>query len=297
VWQQLTIQIRSADAELLENELLAAGAVSISYLDAEDQPVFQEEPGSTPLWDNSVLLALFEQDHDLSELLTVLRANTSIANAAQLEIERIEDQAWERAWMDDFKPIQFGNKLWVCPSWQSAPDPDAVNILMDPGLAFGSGSHNTTSLCLQWLEQAELNDKTLIDFGSGSGILAIAAALLGAKEVIAVDNDPQAVLATLDNSQRNGLDLDSFHTYLPDAFAGAFAGRHADIVIANILAAPLIDLAEQLAGLLHTGGALVLSGLLHDQVDAVSVAYSEWIDFEPAVQDEDWVRLVGTRKG
>lgn len=296
MWQQLTIQVRSADVEPLEQELLEAGAVSITYLDAEDQPVFQEEPGSTPLWDNSILLALFEQDKNLDALLQHLRQHPAIGNAATLTVEQIKDQAWERSWMESFQPIKFGDRLWVCPSWQKPPDPEAINILMDPGLAFGSGSHNTTALCLQWLEQADLAGKRVIDFGCGSGILAIGAALLGAAEVYAIDNDPQAVLATLDNSQRNGLDLTHFHTYLPDAFAAAFANQQADVLIANILAAPLIELASHFAELLGPGGELVLSGLLDDQIEDVSAAYRAWFDLQPATLDADWVRLSGTRK-
>lgn len=296
MWQQLTIRVRSADAEPLEDELLAAGAVSISYLDAEDQPVFQEEPGSTPLWDNSVLLALFEQDTILDELLERLRDNSAIANAATLAVEQVKDQAWERSWMESFQPIQFGKNLWVCPSWQEPPEPAATNILMDPGLAFGSGSHNTTALCLQWLEQAELQGKTVIDYGCGSGILAIGAALLGAERVIAVDNDPQAVLATLDNSQRNGLDLSHFHTYLPEALPESLFETPADILIANILAAPLIELAPHFMKLLSVNGKLVLSGLLDTQIEDVMAAYSQWIEFSAPTLDAEWVRLDGTRK-
>ncbi len=296
MWQQLTIRVRSADAEPLEEELFAAGAVSISYLDAEDQPVFQEEPGSTPLWDNSVLLALFQQDTNLDSLLATLRQHPAIANADTLAIEQVEDQAWERSWMDSFAPIQFGNRLWVCPSWQEPPDPEATNILMDPGLAFGSGSHNTTALCLQWLEQTDLTGKTVIDYGCGSGILAIGAALLGASTIIAVDNDPQAVLATLDNSQRNGLDLEHFHTYLPEAIPDSLIAQPADILIANILAAPLVELAGRFRELLLPGGKLVLSGLLDTQIDDVMAAYANWVEFNTPTLDAEWVRLDGIRK-
>lgn len=296
MWQQLTIQVRSADAEPLEEELLEAGAASISYLDAEDQPVFQEEPGSTPLWDNSVLLALFEQDKQLDPLLERLRLNPAITNADSLSIEKVEDQAWERSWMTDFQPIKFGDNLWVCPSWQPPPEPTATNILMDPGLAFGSGSHNTTALCLEWLEKADLKDKKLIDYGCGSGILAIGAALLGAGDIIAVDNDPQAVLATLDNSQRNGLDLEHFHTYLPEALPQTLFDQPADILIANILAAPLIELAGHFAKLVAPAGKLVLSGLLAEQIDEVTAAYTDCFDMAEPKLDGDWVRLDGIRK-
>lgn len=292
MWQQLTIRVRSADAEPLEQELLEAGAVSISYLDAEDQPVFQEEPGSTPMWDNSVLLALFESGQDLTALLKQLNSNSAIANADSLAVEQLEDQHWERSWMQDFQPMQFGRRLWICPSWQDPPHSDAVNILMDPGLAFGSGSHNTTALCLRWLDSMNLTDCHVIDYGCGSGILAIAAAKLGAARVDAVDNDPQAILATLDNSQRNQVSLEQLHAWLPEAYPGA----KADILIANILAKPLMELADLFAGLVHPGGHLVLSGLLEDQIDEVSSHYQQTFDLEAPACEEDWVRLVGRRK-
>lgn len=290
MWQQLTIRVRSADAEPLEQTLLDHGAVSISYLDAEDQPVFQEEPGSTPLWDNSVLLALFSAEIDLDPLLEQLSRNPALSDQPQLE--RLEEQAWERAWMADFQPRQIGSRLWVCPSWLPPPDPDAITVLMDPGLAFGSGSHNTTELCLKWLAQADVRDKVVIDYGSGSGILAIAAAKLGAAEVHAVDNDPQAILATLDNCQRNGVSLDLLHAYLPEALPPV----QADILIANILAAPLMALAEHFASLLKPGGQLVLSGLLDTQAEQVAACYRQQFQVAAPVLATDWVRLDAVRK-
>ncbi len=292
MWQQLTLRVRSADAEPLEQQLLEAGAVSISYLDAEDQPVFQEEPGSTPLWDLSILLALFEADHDLSTVLGTLKSNPQILNGDSLQIEKLEDQAWERSWMQDFKPMQFGRRLWICPSWETAATDDAITIMMDPGLAFGSGTHPTTGLCLEWLDQADLQGLDVIDYGCGSGVLAIAAALLGARQVIAVDNDPQAILATIDNSQRNDISLEQLHAYLPEALP-ALQG---DVLLANILAAPLQQLAGHFANLLKPGGRLVLSGLLENQIDEVAAAYAgQFTLAEPAIEG-DWVRLDGVRK-
>ena len=292
MWQQLTIRVRSADAEPVEQTLLDHGAVSISYLDAEDQPVFQEEPGSTPLWDNSVLLALFDADAKLARLLDQLRHNPAISNADTLTVEQLEDQAWERAWMADFQPLRIGERLWVCPSWLPPPDPSAVTVLMDPGLAFGSGSHHTTELCLKWLDQTDVSGKTIIDYGSGSGILAIAAAKLGAARVSAVDNDPQAILATLDNCQRNGVSLETLHAYLPDALPET----RADILIANILAAPLMALADHFAALLKPGGHLVLSGLLETQAEQVAACYRDQFEVAAPVVASDWVRLDAVRK-
>lgn len=292
MWQQLTIRVRSADAEPLEQQLLEAGAVSISYLDAEDQPVFQEEPGSTPMWDNSVLLALFESGQDLHALLNHLKSNPAVANADTLTVEELQDQHWERSWMQDFQPMQFGQRLWICPSWQEPPDADAVNILMDPGLAFGSGSHNTTGLCLRWLDSMDLTGTHVLDYGCGSGILAIAAAKLGAARVDAVDNDPQAILATLDNSQRNQVSLDKLHAWLPDAYPGTTT----DILIANILAKPLMELADLFAKLVRPGGHLVLSGLLEEQIPEVSSHYAQAFELEAPACEDGWVRLTGHRK-
>ena len=295
-WQQLKIQIISEHVDFIEPQLLAAGAVSITYLDAEDQPVFQEELDSTPLWDSLVLCALFEEDTELGELLNWLGDNASIVNRAGLELEKIEDQAWERSWMDNFSAMQFGEKLWICPSWQEPPDPSATNIMLDPGLAFGSGSHATTALCLQWLATQDLQSKNIVDYGCGSGILAIAAALLGAQSVQGVDNDPQAVLATNDNCERNGLLPGRVGTFLPEEYDSVSTPESVDILLANILAAPLLSLASKFASLVNPKGCIVLSGLLADQADAITEVYSEWFEMSAAVQREDWIRLSGIKR-
>ena len=292
MWQQLTLHARSEDCEELEDKLLTQGAVSITYLDAEDQPVFQEEPGSTPMWDNTVLLALFTEDTDLTFILAALRNEEKILNREQLTAEPLADQAWERSWMDSFQPMRFGKRLWICPSWQSPPEPEAVNLFIDPGLAFGSGTHHTTAMCLTWLDSADVAGKTLIDYGCGSGVLALAAALLDAKVVHAVDNDPQAILATRDNAQRNSIAAARIPTYLP----AELPDMQADILLANILAAPLQLLAATFAQLLKPGGQLVLSGLLTTQIDDVTAAYQSWVDFAAPVIDADWVCLTGTRR-
>ena len=295
-WQQLKIQIIPEHVDFIEPQLLAAGAVSITCLDAEDQPVFQEELDSTPLWDSLVLCALFEEDTELGELLSWLGGNASIVNRASLEIEKIEDQAWERSWMDNFSAMQFGEKLWICPSWQEPPDSSATNIMLDPGLAFGSGSHATTALCLQWLATQDLQGKDTVDYGCGSGILAIAAALLGAQSVQGVDNDPQAVLATNDNCERNGLLPGRVGTFLPAEYDSMSTPESVDILLANILAAPLLSLASKFASLVKPHGSIVLSGLLAEQADAITEVYSEWFEMSAAVQREDWIRLSGIKR-
>ena len=290
-WQQLKIQIAPEQIKSVEQRLLDQGALSVTYLDAEDQPVFQKEPGSTPLWDNTSLVSLFDKKTDLEELLDWLTAHPAVNNKSKLKIETIQDQEWERTWMADFHPMQFGEKLWICPSWKNPPDPDAVNIMLDPGLAFGSGTHATTALCLKWLEAAAVKDAKIIDYGCGSGVLAIAAALLGAHKVHAVDNDPQAIAATVDNSFRNEISDNIITAYLPEALPEL----QADILLANILAEPLMDLAAKFAQLVRPGGNVVLSGLMEDQVKSVMASYRRWFDMDEPVQDQEWVLISGTR--
>ena len=250
-WQQLKIQIIPEHVDFIEPQLLAAGAVSITYLDAEDQPVFQEELDSTPLWDSLVLCALFEEDTELGELLSWLGGNASIVNRASLEVEKIEDQAWERSWIDNFSAMRFGQ---------------------------------------------DLQGKDTVDYGCGSGILAIAAALLGAQSVQGVDNDPQAVLATNDNCERNGLLPGRVGTFLPEEYDSMSTPESVDILLANILAAPLLSLASKFASLVKPKGSIVLSGLLAEQADAITEVYSEWFEMSAAVQREDWIRLSGIKR-
>lgn len=292
-WQQLKIQLRSDLIDPLERHLLANGAISISYLDAENQAIFQLEPGSTPLWDNSYLLCLFDETADLEALLQWLRQHPAVINKRSLQVEVLEDQDWERSWMQDFKAMQFGDKLWICPSWQTPPDSDSINIMLDPGLAFGSGSHATTSMCLRWLAQAQLEGSEVIDYGCGSGVLAIAAALLGASRVHGVDNDPQAIVATLDNSHRNNIDDAVLSACLPEALPQ----MQADILLANILAEPLLQLAEKFSLLLKPGGKIVLSGLLREQADTLLNTYARWFVMDTPAMEMEWVRLSGTRCG
>ena len=290
-WQQIKVNTTPQHSDAIENSLLDFGAVSISFLDAEDQAVFQLEPGGTILWEATVVVALFEKKTDLAACIQSLSSDERVTNQQSLLIEKIEDQDWERAWMDDFNAMQFGSKLWICPSWQTPPEPDAVNIMLDPGMAFGSGTHDTTSLCLQWLEQADLNNAIVIDYGCGSGVLAIAAILLGAKQALGVDNDPQAVLATVDNSARNNLEKSVIGAYLPDQLPSV----QADVLMANILCAPLLELSSLLASLVKSNGSIVLSGILEDQADKIIEQYSQWFDLAPPAIEDGWVRIDGLR--
>tara|TARA_Y100000034_G_scaffold60540_1_gene73543 strand:- start:587 stop:1465 length:879 start_codon:yes stop_codon:yes gene_type:complete len=290
-WLQLRLAITPEQAPTLEDQLLELGAVSVTFMDAEDQPIFEPDLGTTPLWSNTHLLALFEADTDPEALLQHLR----LLWQAQLpphELEKIEDQDWERSWMDNFHPMRFGERLWIVPSWHAAPEPDAVNLLLDPGLAFGTGTHPTTSLCLQWLDAQQLQGKTLIDFGCGSGILAIAGLLLGAEHAVGTDIDIQALEASRDNAQRNQVADDRFDLYLPEQMPDT----PADVLVANILAGPLVSLAPRLASLVKPGGLLALSGILAEQTDEILQAYRDDFELDPVANQEGWIRVSGRRR-
>lgn len=296
-WLQIKVKTSPEQAEHYEDLLLAAGCAAVTYQDAEDQPIFEPDLGTTPLWSKTVVTGLFAAEHDLQETLDLLhQAQQQIdPQATELPVfkaEILEDKDWEREWMESYHPMQFGQRLWVCPSWREAPDPDAVNMMLDPGLAFGTGTHPTTALCLEWLDSQNLDDQLVVDYGCGSGILGIAALLLGAREVTAVDIDPQALTATRDNLNRNNLAEERLQVYLPAATPGV----QADTLVANILAGPLVSLAPTLEALVRPGGKLLLSGLLTEQADEVSAAYSQWFDMEPAVEKDGWIRLTGVKR-
>ncbi|MCL6690898.1 50S ribosomal protein L11 methyltransferase [Pseudomonas sp. R3.Fl] len=290
-WVQVRLAISPEQAPTYEDALLEVGAVSVTFMDAEDQPIFEPDLGTTPLWTHTHLLALFEDGTDEAALLAHLQLLTG-GELPQHQVEVVEDQDWERSWMDNFKPMRFGRRLWIVPSWHEAPEPEAVNLLLDPGLAFGTGTHPTTALCLEWLDGQELAGDTVLDFGCGSGILAIAALLLGAKRALGTDIDPQALEASRDNATRNGIDPALFPVYLP---ADLPAGQ-ADVVVANILAGPLVSLAGQLTSLVKPGGRLALSGILAEQAEEVRAAYADAFELEPTAEREGWVRISGRRR-
>jgi ribosomal protein L11 methyltransferase len=290
-WLQVRLAITPEQAETYEDALLGVGAVSVTFMDAEDQPIFEPDLGTTPLWSNTHLLALFEADTDPANLVAHLQLLTGGELPAH-EIEHIEDQDWERSWMDNFQPMRFGQRLWIVPSWHAAPQPEAVNLLLDPGLAFGTGTHPTTALCLEWLDGQDLNDCTVIDFGCGSGILAIAALLLGAPQAIGTDIDPQALEASRDNAGRNGIDPARFPVYLP----ADMPQQPAEVVVANILAGPLVSLAPQITALVKAGGRLALSGILAEQAEEVRVAYADAFDLDPTAIKDGWVRISGVKR-
>lgn len=350
-WLELKLHCGKHNAESLEALLWESGAVSVTLTDAEDEPLFEPRVGETPLWQAMVLTGLYEGGTDAQQLARRLQASWQWGELPQLHFSELPEQDWVRAWLDDFKPMRFGERLWVCPSWwlqqeqpsaavaatqpdaagSPAPDtpeaeatawtpsaadaqawsskhqdllqamqqPDQVVMQLDPGLAFGTGTHPTTSLCLQWLDAQALAGTRLIDFGCGSGILGIAALLLGAESVVGVDNDPQALTATVDNCHKNQLDPARFPLYLPPPFAKLQAQADfvpVDGVMANILAGTLIELADQLAALVRPSGWLLLSGILREQSDAVTAAFTPWFHAFDVASEGDWVRISALRK-
>ncbi len=290
-WLQLRLAITPEQADPLENTLLALGAVSVTFMDAEDQPIFEPDLGTTPLWSHTHLLALFEADTDRAALLGSLQGLWPGELPAH-EIEEIADQDWERSWMEHFQPMRFGQRLWIVPSWHAAPEPDAVNLLLDPGLAFGTGTHPTTALCLEWLDAQDLQGKLLIDFGCGSGILAIAALLLGVSQAVGTDIDTQALEASRDNAQRNRVADEKFRLYLPEAMPQ----EPGDVLVANILAGPLVTLAPQLTRLVKPGGLIALSGILSEQTADILAAYRSDFDLDPVAKRDGWIRISGRRR-
>ncbi|MDP1540782.1 MAG: 50S ribosomal protein L11 methyltransferase [Moraxellaceae bacterium] len=287
-WLQLKIETQKSDATRYQDLLELAGAAAILMEDSGDQPLLEPPPGAQPLWDATRVIGLFVVDSEMDAVVEFLERQLGHALPAH-KIDVLEDKDWERAWMDNYHPMCFGDRLWVVPSWTPAPNPDAINLLLDPGLAFGTGTHQTTALCLEWLDGLDLKDAVVVDYGCGSGILAVAALLLGAREAWCVDLDPQALLATRDNAERNGVS-DRVKVFMPEDMPSV----KADVVVANILAGPLAQLASTLTGFLKPSGQLALSGIITSQVDELVSAYSPWLALDTlAIKDEDWCRLSG----
>ncbi|GHB23463.1 50S ribosomal protein L11 methyltransferase [Salinicola rhizosphaerae] len=302
-WLQLKAHIAPEQAEWLEDLLLAEGASAITLQDAHDEPVFEPDLGTTPLWRETVLTGLYDDlegvDAMIERVQQAWAAQAPDDPAPQIDYELLADRDWEREWMDGFEPLKMGSRLWIVPSWHEAPDPDAVNLLLDPGLAFGTGTHPTTALCLGWLDDAALaptgtdTPVHVLDYGCGSGILAIAALKLGADVAVGVDIDSQALQASRDNAERNEIDDARFILDYPEKLGqGVF-----QVVVANILAGPLIELAPQIARRVAPGGRIALSGILSAQADSVLDAYrAQGLVMEEPVEKEGWVLLAGQRR-
>jgi len=292
-WLELSLIVAAEQQADLEAALEDLGALAVTLLDAEDHPIFEPAPGETPLWPQIALSALFEEGSDRVGLVHALTELVPDLAPERIGFRVVEDQDWTRVWMDQFKPMRFGRRLWIYP-WNVEPDAasaDDVVVRLDPGLAFGTGTHPTTALCLEWLDAQDLAGRTVIDYGCGSGVLAIAALKLGAARVAGVDNDPQALAASRDNAGRNGvaarLDL-----YAPEDFPEI----PADALVANILAGPLDELACDIARCVKPGGGLALSGILGGQETTLVERYAEWFDALAVDTREDWVRISGRRR-
>jgi len=282
------MRLGHARAEQASQDLSELGAAAVTLEDAEDTPVLEPAPGATPLWPDVIVTAMFELDQ--GPLMERIRQLPAWSARKGFQVSALPDRAWEREWLKDFRPMRFGRNLWVLPGDSASPDPDAITLRLDPGLAFGTGTHATTALCLEWLDDHPPAGLRVVDYGCGSGILGIAAALLGAASVIAVDNDPQALTATVANALRNG--VGDMITVGPSTDTLA----RADLLLANILAGPLAQLASDFARAIETGGTVVLSGILAGQADEVATAYEPWFLIDEISERDGWVRISAQRK-
>lgn len=289
-WIQIQFTTSKSKQASLEDALMACGALSLTYQDAADQPILEPGLYQTPLWDELLLTALFEASIEVPATLGLCEQLLGESLPSH-KVEILEDKDWVREWMDSYKPLQMGERLWICPSWHEPIAGDAVNIMLDPGLAFGTGTHPTTAMCLRRLDVLNCQGKTVIDYGCGSGILAIAALLLGAQSAVGIDIDPQAITASRENANRNHIAEKDFALYLPQRMPHL---EPADIVVANILAGPLVELASDIMALLKPGGVLILSGLLNEQEDSLLAAFDQ-VDFQAAIHEEQWLCMQGER--
>jgi ribosomal protein L11 methyltransferase len=290
-WMQLTLETSKDQADFISEILMGLGSVSITFSDTYDDAIFEPPVGETPLWQDTTISALFAEDVDQAHVQAMLLQLCKIEKSS---FDLLTDRVWEDECKKDFHAMQFGQRIWICPSWEDAsnlPD-DAIIIDMDPGLAFGTGTHQTTDLCLQYLDGNPPVDQTVVDYGSGTGVLAIAAVKLGAKSAVAVDNDPQAVLATIDNVKINQVDerIKVLHTDDEGSL------NKVDLLIANILASPLVGLCEHFSALVKSGGKITLSGILQEQLEMVLETYNENFSDLKVKQQDDWCRVDGIRK-
>ena len=294
-WLTLTVEISAEHADSLADALLECGALSVDIHDADsgspvEQPLFGE-PGEPPpgFWTNSCITALFADTPPVENILAQAVRNVGLDSLPRYQTGVLADNDWVRLTQSQFRPIPISPRLWIVPSWHTPPEPGAINIVLDPGLAFGTGSHPTTRLCLRWLDSHLKPGQSVLDYGCGSGILAIAAGKLGARRVMGVDIDPQAVISSKANADANAV---AAEFYVPDQAPSV----QSDVVIANILTNPLKMLAPVLAAATRPGGQLVLSGILEEQAGEVMDIYSHWVSLEPPVMEEGWVRLSGIKQ-
>ena len=289
-WIQINITVEEALAEPLSDAFMDVGASSVTFEDAKDQPIYEPEIGTTPIWNQTKVIGLFDAEMDNKNIIDILCLLHPILNKDTFKVEQLEDKDWIRAWMDQFKPMQFGERLWIVPSWTQPPEPNAVNLMLDPGMAFGTGTHPTTAQCLTWLDQNTPTNLSVIDYGCGSGVLALAACKLGAKTVSGTDIDPQAIIASDQNAERNNANI----TF---KLVKDFDSEPVDLLIANILAGPLKELAEEFDRLLKPGGTLVLSGLLTSQAEELQTHYQAYgITLNTSLSQDEWGLLAGIKQ-
>lgn len=289
VWQKLILLAEPEMASQLETCLNEEGALAITLEDGAHESLYEKTPLEMTVWTALKLTGLFASQVDITEVMH--RLERKCERTLTFQLEELHDQVWETVWQENFKPIRFGEKLWVCPSWCEPPQPSAVNLILDPGLAFGTGTHETTALCLEWLERRDLTGKTVVDFGCGSGILAIAALLLGSDKAIGIDNDPHAIAASRSNGRKNNLHESRLSVFLPQHIPAI----EADIVMANILAGPLVELAGRIISLTKPAGSILLSGVLTSQREEVIKAYESAVEIKEVQVRGDWICLHGYR--
>jgi ribosomal protein L11 methyltransferase len=291
-WLELSVQVSRQNASLVESLLQNEPVLALTLTDDADDPVLEPGVGETPLWPSVCVTALFSGDTPVEPLTRLLSLLPGVDRPQQVNFRKFEDQQWERVWMDRFKPMRFGSDLWIVPGDAQIPASALYALRLDPGLAFGTGTHPTTHLCLEWMDGHDFNSQRVVDYGCGSGVLGITAAIKGAETVICVDNDPQALTATTDNAQRNDVQ-NKVEVRSPEQFNPL----QADVVLANILAGPLVELAPRLSATLRPGGSLVLSGILEAQAEEVGNAYAtDCPGLEKKVLD-GWVLLTGIKNG
>ena len=290
-WLQIKLRTTNQSADVIAELLEQLGAMAVSYTDAEDSPILEPKPGERRLWPNTEVTGLLAQGTDPKPILDKLKA--ILGDHIPMAATALEDKNWIRDWMDQFKPLKFGEHLWICPSWLEVKEENAVVVSLDPGLAFGTGTHPTTALCLGYLDSLDLQGKQVLDYGCGSGILAIAALKLGAKNALGVDIDEQALQASRENAERNNVS-DKLELFM--GTDQKLDLPKSPVTVANILAGPLAELEPIIASLSESGGKLALSGILTEQADSVIEAYSKDFVMNKVKDKEGWALLTGTRK-
>ncbi len=289
-WLELSVRVSRQNAPLAESLLQNEPVLALTLTDDADDPVLEPGVGETPLWPLVCVTALFDGDTPVEPLTRLLSLLPGVDRPQQVSFRKFEDQQWERVWLDRFKPMQFGSDLWIVPGDAPVPGSATYALRLDPGLAFGTGTHPTTHLCLEWVDGHDFDGESVVDYGCGSGVLGIAAAIKGARSVVCIDNDPQALTATFDNAKRNAVE-GIINGLAPEQFVP----QAADVVLANILAGPLVELAPVLSSALRSGGSLVLSGILEGQAEEVKNAYSgDFPGLKMKVMD-GWVLLAGKK--